>query len=186
MAVDLVCSLSMLISVPGNLFYGRLYLTNTEIETTAWSYLYLLTAINFLYPLGAVLTCFFLGLRKRRLVFYGSIGCHLLKLSLVYLLIFGWRDWIPAFGLFGGALAALVAQGGYCLLLLVAFLNKDHASTYDTRRWLLRPKALYDSIRPGLLREVGYVVTFTAWLTTIHLMTAKGGNYLLVLSLGVP
>lgn len=176
--------LSMVISIPGNIFYGHFYLANTEIEGMAWPYFYLLIGINFLYPLGAVLSCFFLGMKKRRLVFFGSLGCHLLKLGLVYFLIFGWGEIIPAFGLLGGALAAMIAQGLYCLILLGVFLNRTHASLYRTREWQLNMGAFSRLIRPGLFRALSRIFTFTAWLTTTYLMSAKGGEYLLVLSLG--
>ncbi len=176
--------LSLLISVPGNLIYGRYYLAGTEIASMAWPYFYLIVCTSFLYPLGTVLCSFFLGQKKTRLVFFGCLGCHLLKLALAYLLIFGWRDWMPACGLLGSAIAALIAQGTLCCLLLAVFLGPTNAAAFNTRDWRLRLECFYESIQPGLMRAFNRLLSFTSWLAIAYLMTAKGGDYLLVLSIG--
>lgn len=176
--------LSMLLTVPANLLYGYLYFHGTEIEAVAWPYFCLIISATFLYPLGAVLSCFFLGQRKRKLVFFGTLSCHVLKLGLAYLLIFGWSHWIPALGLLGGAVSALIAQGGLCLLLLGVFLNSTNTALYDTRNWPIRLKILYSSIKPGLFRGITRILGFTCWAAITHLMIEKGGNHLLVLSVG--
>ena len=176
--------LSMLITVPANLLYGYVYFHGTEIGSIAWPYFCFVILTTFLYPLGAVLSCFFLGQRKRRLVFLGTISCHLLKLCLARLLIFGWGDWVPQYGLLGGAMSALIAQGGLCLLFLAIFLNSTNNALYHTRSWPLRFALLYSSIKPGLFRGIARILGFTCWLAITYLMTEKGGDYLLVLSIG--
>lgn len=174
---------SMLVSVPGNLLYGYFYLEQTEIVQVAWPYFYVIIFSSFLYPLGAVLSCFFLGQKKTKLVFIGSLVCHLLKLGLSYILIFGY-EYIPSYGLVGGAVASLIAQGGFCLFLLVIFLNSTNSNTFKTREWHFRWDLFQDSISPGLMRACNRVLTFSSWIAITYLMTAKGGEYLLVLTIG--
>ena len=57
--------LSMLITYPLSLV-GKLYLKGIELEHGALTYLSYLSAVNFLYPLGATLAAFYLGRGKTR------------------------------------------------------------------------------------------------------------------------
>lgn len=176
--------LSMLITIPTGLFYGTLYFQNTNLEEIVFPYYYYLVAINFLYPLAATLTCFFIGLGKTSLVVCASIGSQLLKLTLAYLLIFGWDKVFPGLGIMGGVISTLLAQGGFCLLLLLVFLNRYHASLYHSRYYHFQPKLFWECIYPGLLRAINRVLSAASWASIAHLMAAKGGDYLLVLSIG--
>ena len=114
--------LSMFITVPCQLIYGKFYFHGTGLEEVVLPYFYLLVGINFLYPLGSTLACFYLGQGKTRLVLWVTISSQVGKLLFAYLLIFGWGGWIPSLGLLGGAVSTLVAQGGFCLALLGVFL----------------------------------------------------------------
>lgn len=175
--------LSMLITFPCSLLYGHFYFRGTAIEAIALPYFYFLISINFLYPLGAALTCFYVGQRKTSLVLFATIGSQLLKLGLAFILIFGWGA-IPSLGLMGGALSTFIAQGIYCLLLFVLFLKAKQAETYHSRYWHFKPRLFWEYISPGLLRAMNRILNFTCWAAIAHLMTLKGGDYLLVLSIG--
>ena len=175
--------LSMLITVPCSLIYGNFYFQGTGLQRIVQPYFNFLISINFLFPLGATLICFYIGRGKTRLVLLATLGSQLVKLALAYLLIFGW-GWIPALGLMGGAISTLISQGGFCLLLLFVFLNSKNTALYHSRAWHFQPFLFWGCIRPGLLRAANRVLNFTSWAAIAHLMTAKGGDYLLVLSVG--
>lgn len=176
--------LSMVITVPGNLIYGHYYFQGVSIEAVVQPYFIFLVSINFLYPLAAVLTCFYLGQGKTLLVLYSTVGSQVLKMLLAYLLIFGWGDWIPAFGLMGGAISTLIAQGGVCLLLFLIFISKKNVAGFDSRNWFFRPRLFWDCIQTGLLRAGNRILNVTSWASIAYLMSSKGGEYQLVLSLG--
>ena len=176
--------LSMLITLPFSFVYGRWYFQGTAIEEIVMPYYYFLILINFLYPLASALSCFFIGQGKTRLVLFSSLGAQFIKMLLAYLLIFGWSDWIPSLGIMGGAISTLIAQGLFCLLLLGVFLNRKHAAMYCSRFWGLRPKLFWECIQPGILRALNRILSMASWASIAHLMTAKGGDYLLILSIG--
>lgn len=176
--------LSMLITVPFNFAFGHFYFHQTPIEGIVWPYYTFLGFINFLFPLGTTLTCFYLGLGKTRLILFASVGSQLIKLIFTYLLIFGWGEWIPSLGLMGGALSTMIAQGGFCLVLLSVFLYTKDSEKYQTRYWRFQPKLCWDCIHPGLLRGISRISTLLCWAAITYLMSAKGGDYLLTLSIG--
>jgi MATE family multidrug resistance protein len=176
--------LSIVFTVPLGIAYGNYFLANTSIREIALPYFYLLTTINFLYPLGISLSCFYLGRRETRLVLFATIGSQALKVALAVPLILGWGSWIPSFGLMGGALSTLIAQGGFCLLLLSQFLSAKSRSLYHSHIWKFRPRLFWDSIQPGLYRAGNRILNVLCWTSTAQLMTAHGDDYLVVLSIG--
>jgi len=174
---------SLIITVPCSLICGYFYFQNTEIEKVALPYFHLLIGMNFLYPLGAALTCFFAGCGKTRLILFSTLAMQLLKVILGYLLIFGWGI-LPPLGILGGALSTLIAQGGFCAFLFFVFLNAKHRQHYRTHRWHFQPKLFWECIYPGFLRAVNRILNFTCWASIAHLMIVRGGDCIVILSIG--
>jgi len=176
--------LSMLITVPGSLLYGKWYFQGTEIATTALPYFYLFVGMNFIYPLGAVLSCFYLGQGKTRLVLLANLGAQIVKIGLAYLLIFGCGTWVSSYGIMGGAISTVSAQGMFCLVLGGVFLSRQHREFFHSHQWRFQLALFWECIYPGLLRAMNRILNFTSWGAIAHLMVAKGGDYLLMLSIG--
>jgi MATE family multidrug resistance protein len=176
--------LSMGLTVPFNILFGSYYFQDTTVEDIVWPYFYLLTFISFLFPLGTVLTSYYLGLGKTRLVLFTSIISQIIKLGVTYLLIFGWGSIIPGLGLMGGAIGTLIAQGLYCLILFLPFIYSKNANAYATRSWRLQPRLFLSCTYPGIVRSIGRLSMLLSWASISRLMAAKGGNYLLILSIG--
>jgi MATE family multidrug resistance protein len=177
-------ALSMAITIPANLIYGTLFFKGTSIETAALPYFYFLMSIGFLYPLGISLSCFYLGRGKTRLVVQATLCSQILNIVLDYFLILGCGKWIPPLGLMGKAISTLIAQGGLCLLLFSIFVKPKYAKIFGTHEWRFQPKLFWECIQPGVLRGVARLLVFASWASTARLMTAKGGDYILVLSIG--
>lgn len=175
---------SMILTVPGSLLYGHWYFQGTEIETEALPYFYLFTGFNFLYPLGASLSCFFLGQGKTRLVLWLNLGDQITKIGLAYLLIFGIGSRIPAMGIIGGAISSLLAQCLLCIVFSIIFLSKQNRDTFHTHQWRWQPTFFWDCIQPGLFRALNRIFSIGSNASIAHLMAAKGGDYLLILSIG--
>lgn len=175
---------SLLITFPSSYFYGNYYFKMMGVEEIVFPYYHFLISINFLYPLAACLSCFYIGQGKTRLVLLATIISQFMKVLLGYLLIFGWGEWIPSYGLIGGAISTFAAQLGFCAVLLGVFLNKKHVKIYNSRSWYFKPKLFWTCIQPGLLRAIARVSAVACWAAIAHLMGTKGGDYLLVLSIG--
>ncbi len=176
--------LSMVFTVPLGLFVGQQYFAGTDIEKIVMPYYDFFVYTNFLYPLGTALSCFYLAQGKTRLVVFSTIASQGVKLSLSYLLIFGWEDIIPSWGILGGALSTLIAQGTFCLGLFLVFINKENAKIFNTRNWRFRGKLFIDCIYPGSLRACNRILNAANWTAIAYLMTSKGGDYLLFFSIG--
>ncbi len=175
---------SMIITVPIGLLYGNYFLAQTSIQKIALPYFHFTLWINFLIPLGSALSCFYLGQGKTRFVLLSTLGSQILKISLAYLLILGKEPWIPSLGLMGGGISTLIAQGGFCLLLFIGFLHSKNANKYLSRVWYFHPKLFWQYIQPGLLRAVNRISQVICWTSIAHIMVTKGGDYLIILSIG--
>jgi multidrug resistance protein, MATE family len=175
---------SLFITLPLSLAYEKFYFQGTDLKEIVRPYFYSLASFNFLYPLGATLSSFYIGQGKTRLVLCVTMGSQLIKLILAYLFIFGWVGLIPSLGLLGGALSTFIAQFGFCLLLFLVFLNSKHAVLFQSRKWRFQPKLFWECIQPGLLRAANRILNMSSWASIAHLMVAKGGDYLLLLSIG--
>lgn len=176
--------LSLLITVPLGILYGKFYFHNTVTEVIGLSYYHCLIGMSFLFSLGATLSCFFLGQKKMRVILFATLISQAVKLSSAYLLIFGWQGIIPSFGLMGGILSTLLSQGGLCLYLFWVFINSKNAASFNTRAWRFQPKLFWECIYPGLLRASNRILSFTSWASIAQLMSSKGGDFVLFLSIG--
>lgn len=176
--------LSMFITLPLGLAYGNYFLAQTPLREAALPYFHFLNSINFIHPLGTALSCFYLGQGKTRFVLFATIGSQILKILLAIPFILGWSPWIPSFGLLGGAISTLIAQGGYCLILFFVFFYSKNGERCNSKVWKLQPKLFWNCIQPGLLRAGNRILSVTCWASTAHLMAAKGEDYLIILSIG--
>lgn len=170
--------LSMFMMVPLGMLYGKFYFHGTPIEQCGLHYFYSLLFINFLFPLGITLSSFYLGQRKTKLILLASFVCQTVKVALAYLLIFN------GFGLMGGLISTAISQGAFCIFLLSCFLNKKNNILYQSRNWTFKPKLFWHCIQPGFMRSICCILNFGSWAAISYIMTAKGGDYLLYLSVG--
>ena len=175
--------LSLLATVPLSWLGGTFYFRGTPIETIGLSYFHYSMGISFLFPLAATLSCFYLGQGQTRFILFATLGSQGVKFLTACLLIFGW-GWIPSFGLMGALISTVIAQGSFCLFLLWRFLQPKRAAIYHSHAWRFQPKLFWECIQPGLLRGGSRLLTFTSWAMIARLMTARGGDYLLILSIG--
>lgn len=176
--------LSMLFTFPLSMLYGKFYFFNSHLKEIALPYFYFLSGINFLYPLATSLICFYVAQGKTRLILFSSLSFQILKTLLAYLLIFGWKDYIPAFGIMGGAISIAITQSGFCLLLLYVFLKPEYARLYNTRQWHFRKTLFWECVHPGLLRAFSRILVALCWASIAKLMSARGETHLLILSIG--
>jgi Na+-driven multidrug efflux pump len=175
---------SMILTVPGSFFYGQWYFQKTEVAFLALPYYHFLIGWNFLYPLGMVLSCFYLGQGKARFVLFVNLLAQVLKIGLGYFFIFGCSSWIPPFGLMGGAISTILAQLVFCIILFCSFLNRKNRTLFHSHEWRLRPVLFFECIRSCFSRAVNRILNYTSWAAIAHLMIAKGGEYLLIMSVG--
>lgn len=177
------CILSICVTLPSSYAYGNYYFEDTLIKDIVLPYYYISSCINFLFPLGAVLACFYIGRGKTRLVFWATLLSQSLKFMLSYLFIFGYGP-IPSLGLLGGVISTGIAQIGFCLILFSEFLNKSNSELFHTRNWQFKWKLFCECIHTGIARAFCRIFSMANWAAIAHLMSAKNEKSILILSLG--
>lgn len=176
--------LSLLITLPLSIFFGYQYFQNIFTEKDGLLYFYSLSVGNFLYPLGASLSCFYIGRGSTKLVLISTAISHVINIIFSYSLIFGLGGWLPSFGLMGGAFATILAQGSYCLILGIAFLSASNAKQFNTRNYYFNPGLIKNCIRPSLSRALSRTSVFVCWSTLAYLIFDAGDDYIMVWSVG--
>lgn len=176
--------LTLVITLPISQVAGPLFYAGTAIEAPALSYFSIMMYGNFLFPLGAALSSFFIGRGKTRIIFLSAFGSQCLNLLLDYLLIFGVEGWIPSLGIVGAAIANTTSQAIFCAVLLYYFLKKSGRGAFGTMNFSLNRETLWQCCKVGLPRAFARIVLLAAWVASAHIITLKGGDFLMVLSFG--
>ncbi|MBI2742651.1 MAG: polysaccharide biosynthesis C-terminal domain-containing protein [Chlamydiales bacterium] len=176
--------LSMVITFPLSRFAGPFFLGGTSIETPALTYFQCLMFVNFLFPLGAALASFYIAEGKTKALFLATISAQIINVALDYLLIFGVEGVLPPQGILGAAIATGIAQGSFCTVLFIIFLQKRHREKYGTDKYSFRWKPFWHYVQVGIPRAISRIIILTAWAATVRLVTLKSGDFLVVLSVG--
>lgn len=175
---------SMLVTVPTSQFVAPFFFEGTTIQESANTYFSTLMAINFLFPLGTAISSYFIGQGRTGIIFFTTFIAHSINIGLDYLLIFGVEGYIAPMGVFGAALATGIAQGVLCTILFIFFLRKKERETYRTDKYQFDWENFWGQLRIGLPRAIARIIILTAWVSISRIMTLKGGDYLMVLSIG--
>ncbi len=176
--------LSMILTYPLSIL-SELYLSGIESESGALLYLRYLSAANFLYPLGATLSAFYLGRGKTRVVFIANFIIQGTNILLDYLLIFGIQGILPPMGIKGAAIATIFSQSLYCFILFSLFLKKKYFSLYATNIRQINLPLLWEGLKTGLPRTFGRCMVVGSWTYASYYLIHMGGDYFLVYSFGV-
>lgn len=176
--------LSMAFTLPLSGIIAPFFFNGTAIKELSTTYFATLMAANFLFPLGAALSSFFIGRGKTRIILYSTLSAYALNVLLDYLLIFGIPGLLKPLGIFGAALANIISQSSLCILLFIFFLRREERERFGTHKWRINWPAFWEQIRFGMPRAIARILLLAAWVCTARIMTLKGGDYLMVLSVG--
>src|SRR5438045_3625555 len=113
--------LSMIITLPVGYIVAPFVFGGTTVQESATSYFTCVLWGNFLFPLQAALSSFFIGQNKAKIVFITVIGAQCLHILLDYLLIFGVENYIPSLGVLGAAIALVINRAVVCGVLFFLF-----------------------------------------------------------------
>ncbi len=176
--------ISFIFTWPVSRWIGSSFFDGTSIQAGAMSYFTVMMYSNFLFPLGAALSSFFIGRGKTRIIFLTTLVSHACNVILDPILIFGIDGWISPQGVFGAAVSNSVSQALFCIILLGLFLRKDEREKYGTHAYEFHWKTFWEQVKVGLPRAITRIFILTSWVYTARIMTVKGGDFLLVLSVG--
>ncbi len=176
--------LSICITLPISWLVGPLFFGGTAIKEHASIYFNTMMLFNFLFPLGTAIASFFIGQGRTRIILMTTLFAHGLNIALDYVFIFGIKGIIPSMGTFGAALATGVSQSLFCLILFFFFLRKKDKELYGTHKYQFDSISFWKQFRVGLPRAVARVMILGAWVAISRIMTLKGGDHLIVLTVG--
>ena len=91
---------------------------------------------------------------------------------------------IEPLGIKGAAIATLISQFLYCLILLYLFIHDPKSSSYQTKKWHFRFSFFKESVRSGTPLALAKFLNLLLWALSMGLVAKKGGDYLILLSFG--
>lgn len=175
---------SMLITLPMSHILTPHFFRGTSVYEPATTYFITVMSLNFLYPLGATLSSFFIGQGRMKVTFLATLAAHTLNICLDYLLIFGVKGIIPPMGIFGAAIATLISQTAFCGIQFYLFLGKGERIRFNTDKYQIHWPDLWSQLKVAGPRAISRIIILATWVYTSRIMTLKGGDYLMVLSIG--
>jgi len=179
-----LCLFSMIFTLPASQFVAPFFFDVTPVREASYTYFNTLMLVNFLFPLGVALSSYFIGQGKIKALFFVTFLSHALNIGLDALFIFGVKGVIPAMGILGAALATAISQGVLCAVLFIVFLSKKNRKLYNTGKYHFNWGNFWEQLRVGLPRAIGRIIILTAFVAIARIVTIKGGDYLMVLSVG--
>ncbi|HSX04080.1 MAG TPA: MATE family efflux transporter [Rhabdochlamydiaceae bacterium] len=176
--------LSMILTIPLGLCFVPSFFEGSAIKQSGLSYFNVLLFANFLFPLGTALSCFYIGQGKTKIIFFTTFITHTINILLDLILIFGIKGVISPLGATGAAISTALSQAFFCFVLLILFLRKKERQAFGSGNYRFKWGSFWECTRTGFPRALARVFTLTAWAAIVHIMTFKGGDYLIVLSIG--
>lgn len=85
--------------------------------------------------LTQLVNVFFIAIGKSRFLIYGALAANLVNVFLDYALIFG-KLGFPGMGLKGAAVASIIAEVVFCMVMCILFFNRRIYSKYPVFRYL--------------------------------------------------
>lgn len=175
--------LSMFIVIPLGYGLQPLFFTPSRVPEGG-DYFQLLLWMNFLFPLGSALSCFYLGIGKNKMIIYSQLITHLIHIILDYLLIFGIEGVIPTLGFMGAAWATIIAQIVQCAILFAVFFKTQYRELYQTLDFRFKKRIFFEGIKIGLPKAIARFCVLAVWTCNMHVMMGKGESYLAIVAFG--
>ena len=171
--------LTTLVIAPVGLVAGYYYFSDTVVSVPATIYFNCLIFCNFLFPLAAALSSFFIGLGRTLFIVWATIFSQLINIPLNYFLLFS-----TPLGILGVAMGTAVSQAILCAILFREFLAKKNQLMFGTAAYAFDPKLFWEIFKVGLPSALGKLMYSMSWAFIGYVMLSKGGIYLVVLTTG--
>jgi len=176
--------LTFFVITPIGLIASRFYFENIEVGELGKMYFLIMLFGNFLFPLGATLASFQLGLGKTKVLSIVALISNFLNIILDYYLINGVSGILEPMGVKGAAIATLISQGVYCAILFFLFTNHPLKNEYRTRDFYFRPSLFKESSLVGFNGAFSRIIGFFAWVVSMNIVASKGSDYVTIISFG--
>ncbi|MFT4553131.1 MAG: MATE family multidrug resistance protein [Chlamydiales bacterium] len=163
---------------------GPLFLADYHYESHALPYFQWLLYFGPLFPMQTAISAFFIGIGSVRIVTKAAIIGNVLNVILDILLVFGFREIIPAMGCEGAAIATVISMFIQVLVLLSSFLNKHYNLQYGTRRYGFKIQVFWNCLKVGVPSAMGHMIEISAWALITRLLIGVGEDHITVAAMG--
>jgi len=175
-----VALFSILFFVPMAFWGARLFYGDGPENGVIREYFKWMMLFGPTYPLYGALCGFFVGRGKTALITILAIIANLINALLDWVLIFGWKDWIPALGPIGASIATSGSNIFQAFVLLYVFLSYKNRETYGTGRFKLKMHALWQCLKIGSPGALFVGLEIMGFAVYYWLMTLVGEAYITV------
>jgi len=170
--------------IPLGTVAGKLYFANTEVNGLGDAYFSIMLLGNFLFPLGTTLASFQLGLGRTKVLPLVAFVANFLNVILDYYLINGISGIFIPLGVKGAAIATLVSQGIYCVILFFLFISSRNEKEYKTKDFSFRASIFKECVKVGSLGAFSRSVSLFFWMLSINIVARKGSDYVTIILFG--
>ncbi|NGX52391.1 MAG: Multidrug resistance protein MdtK [Candidatus Anoxychlamydiales bacterium] len=174
---------SILIFVPCALFIGPLIFRGTSYDDLQIQYFGYLMLLGPFYPLMTALSGFFIGRGQTRLLIYVAIIANFLNLVLDAILIFGIKNFIPAYGMKGAAIATGIGTIFQAIVLGIIFFKKENREKYGTTKWRFNFSIFKKCVKVGLPPAVFFALEIVGWTIFYMMMTSLSEVHITISSI---
>lgn len=176
--------LSILVAVPVGYAIMPFIFKDSLVQKIATQYFTWMLWGNFLFPLQAALSSFFIGQNRTKVVFGAVVAGQCLHVLLDYLLIFGVENYIPSLGVLGAAISLIISQMVVCGILFAFLLNKNQRRACRTDCYYFNVRIFYNQVRKGAPVAIAPFIAISAWTGVSCIMATKGPDHLMIFSVG--
>ncbi len=169
--------------IPAGLFLGPYFFHADPNASMEIDYFKILMCFGPAAALSASLSSFYIGQGRVKFVTFVMILSNVTNVSFDYILIWGWGDWIPSYGIQGAAYATGIAMSLQAVVLFCDFIKKDNRLNFGTGNWKFSRKLVMRSLKIGLPNAIAHSLELLAWVTIFHLMTQLGSDYITVVTI---
>jgi MATE family multidrug resistance protein len=174
---------SSFICVPIGYALMPVVFSGSSVEWHAKTYFTYMLWANFLFPLQTALTSFFVGLGKTTLVLFITLSVYACHILFSYVAILGIPGYFTPLGLQGAAIVSIIDQVLLCTTLFSLFFfvyRKEYSTNISRFNWNIFRSQLVKGIPAAIMP----FLNLSAWAAISRIMAAKGGDYLVVFSIG--
>lgn len=169
------CILSCIIIIPFAIFCPQ-WLLPDNMQQLGVPYLTIIIAFIPFDVIGyAALTGFFVGLGRTKLVPLCALISNLINLILDIILVFGYGP-IPEMGIIGAAIATVISQIVFTVILLYIFLQKEYREHYGTNDWKIDFPSMKRCLLIGIPDALNRFLSYLFWTLLVSLIAVHASK----------
>lgn len=163
-----------IIFIPLALYIPNFLPSNLINNQDSILYFRILMFFGFLSPLTCALSSFFVGTKNTFIPLLATVAGNLLNLILNMVLIFGFKEVIPAFGIVGASIATVMGQLFGVAILALYFFSGRNRYMFQTHKPKISYKLFMDILKLGYPNAIAQFMIAFAWSIFFMLMQTLG------------